>query len=179
MLSCFIISIIIIITLLLFWLLMICLFLSCQASSSFRWNLRGAAATQNDPPNLFAFLKLHPEKIITWKWRHDIIGAECRCWLDSLNSVHFSIRAPHIIPISLGTLGVKGSHLMNRSCGSLVEKAPLRVMHYGCNRFQPGPWHASGHIPRHGVYPWVDWGTGAPLHSANSEALFFRRREGI
>ena len=49
----------------------------CQTCSSFKWNLRGAALMRND---LQACLRC-----ASWEWRHDMIWAECRCWLDSLN----------------------------------------------------------------------------------------------
>lgn len=56
--------------------------------------------------------------------------------------------------------------------GVSFEKEPLRVMHYGCNRFQPGQWHASGLIPRHGVYG--AWSEG-PEQSLNFQVSFVEK----
>lgn len=46
------------------------------------------------------------------------------------------------------------------------------MMHYGCNRFQPGQWHASGLIPRHGVYG--AWSEG-PEQSLNFQVSFVEK----
>ena len=56
--------------------------------------------------------------------------------------------------------------------GVSFEKEPLHVMHYGCNRFQPGQWHASGLIPRHGVYG--AWSEG-PEQSLNFQVSFVEK----